>query len=83
MLWVNTETMQEVDIDTAYKIGWVKALTMYEDKFYVLANKYNKKLGYYLIELNTGRPGPENQPRFLIKWLNKLEIADAALIRWT
>ena len=52
---------------------------MCEEKFYILANKYQRKLGYYLIELGLGKPEQSIQPRFLIRWQNKLEISDAAM----
>lgn len=50
-----------------------------EDKFYILANRFEKKLGYYLLEFSISKPKSDKKPKFLIKWQNKLEIADTAL----
>jgi len=44
-----------------------------EDDFYLLANKYREKLGFFVLKI------PEINPlngKFLIKWKNKLDIGD-------
>ena len=51
----------------------------FKQKFYVLANKYKRKLGYYLLELDTDLYDSINEPRYILKWENKLEIGDAGL----
>jgi len=48
-------------------------------KFYVLANKYQRKLGYFLLELDVNLDNEANKVRYVIKWENKLEIDDARL----
>jgi len=48
------------------------------NKFYILANKYKRKLGYFLLELESDLEH-KSEPRYVIKWENKLEIDDAAL----
>lgn len=64
----------------------MKCLAYHDKKFYILANKSNKKLGYFLLELDHDLRILEKQPersrekhRFIIKWLNKLNIGDACL----
>lgn len=42
--------------------------------FYLLANKYEDKLGLFMIRLQETNPYNHN---FFIKWKNKLDIADA------
>ena len=60
-------------------MGAIKSILHCNDKFYVLANKFDRKLGYFLLELPEERPSVDEPPKFLIRWTNKLEIGDAAL----
>lgn len=78
-LWINLTTKDEVDIDDIYNISSIRALEMYNKKFYVLANKYQNRLGYYLLELDVEKPKPGIEPKFIIRFTNKLDISDAAL----
>lgn len=70
---------EEVDIDEIYEISNVKAITLFNEKFYILSNKYQKKLGYFLLEIDIDKPMQTKRPKFIIKWTNKLQINDAAL----
>lgn len=79
LLWVNLMTKDEVDIDELFQISSVRAINVFEDKFYILANKFRKKLGYFLLELDIDKPMETKQPKFVIRWTNKLHIDDAAL----
>ena len=45
----------------------------------MLANKLERRLGYFLLVIDVKRPQVGMKPKFLIRWLNKLEIGDAAL----
>ncbi len=47
--------------------------------FYILANKKDNKLGFYLYKLDFSKPfsGKERkESNYLIRWNNKLDIAD-------
>ena len=79
VLWVNIRTADECDIDEVYNLGDIKSIIHVDDKFYVLANKFDRKLGYFLLELPEKKPKSDEPPKFLIRWTNKLEIGDAAL----
>lgn len=50
-LWVSIKDQEEVDIDEFYHIAGIQAIHFCKDdqKFYLLANKLNRKLGYYLL----------------------------------
>ena len=50
-----------------------------EDKFYVLANKSKKKLGYFLLELDCCLSSNISNHKYVIKWVDKLEIGDGGL----
>lgn len=79
MLWVNISTKVEVDIDEKFELADIKSLCFTNDKFYVLANKYKRKLGYFLLELEQNLDAVDTEPRYVIRWENKLEIDDASL----
>ena len=42
--------------------------------FYILANKFEEKLGFFIIRMQAKDPADF---RFLTKWKNKLDIGDA------
>jgi len=41
--------------------------------FYILTNKYQEKLGFFVLKMNEDDP---KEAKFLIKWKNKLDIGD-------
>ena len=49
VLFVDISGDEEVDIDNLYHIGDIRSIHYYDKKFYVLANKCERLLGYYLI----------------------------------
>lgn len=51
VLWIGVHEApeNEIDIDDMYLLADIKCLLMHDNKFYVLANKCNKKLGYFLL----------------------------------
>jgi len=57
VLWFDLYHSREIDIDDVYSLGDIKSLFYHDEKFYVLANKYDRKLGYFLLELNTNLYG--------------------------
>ena len=44
--------------------------------FYILANKYQEKLGFFIIRMSETNP---DDFKFLTKWKNKLDIGDASI----
>ena len=67
---------QEVDLDELYDIGAMKEIIYdFEDSvFYILANKFEEKLGFFILRMNEKDPADF---KFLTKWKNKLDIGDA------
>lgn len=70
--------LKEFDIDSEYNgdILCIKEI-MYEPedkKYFLLFNKYEEKLGFYILEFE--EDDPSKPPDFLIKWKNKLDIGD-------
>jgi len=64
-----------VDINDEYQIASIKSVIYdQEEKFYyILSNKFEEKLGFFVIKVSEKDPSDK---RFLIKWKNKLDIGD-------
>ena len=45
-------------------------------QYFILANKYNEKLGFFVIKISETNP---TQCKFLIKWSNRLDIGDTSM----
>jgi hypothetical protein len=50
------DTGKEYDLDHDFGISDIKNVIFYEDNFYIMANKMDQKLGYYLLKF------PEKNP---------------------
>lgn len=68
----------EVDIDEQYEISNIKEIIYDHEEgfFYLLANKYQEKLGFFVLKINKDVP-QINKKSFLIKQKNKMDIGDA------
>ena len=75
-LFYNHLTEEFVDLDDLYQIGAIKEIIYdHEDcMIYVLANKFEEKLGVFIVRFSEHDPGNYN---FFLKFKNKLDIADA------
>lgn len=65
---------KEIDIDDRTGVSHIKSCMGDESYFYILANKKEGKLGFYLLRFDLNNP--EKEVSFLICWNNKLDIAD-------
>lgn len=65
----------EIDLDSLYNISQISEIMYDEDDevFYILTNKFDEKLGFFVIRFQVKNPHLYN---FLIKWKNKLDIGD-------
>ena len=72
------EGEEEVDLDELYNIGCIKqiAYDAEDHQFYILANKFEGKLGLFLIVFNEHNP---KQYQMLVKIKNLLDVDDAHL----
>ena len=75
-IYYNHRTKVQVDLDELYNISSIKELIHdHEDRcFFLLCNKFEGKLGLFLIRFDEFDP---TQHRFFMRWKNKLDIADA------
>ena len=49
VLFVNMKTKVEIDIDEKFHIKGIKACLYHEGSYFVLANKFEERLGYFLL----------------------------------
>ena len=65
-----------VDIDNLFQISCINKVIHdnEENCFYMLCNKFQERLGVFLIRFDELNPRKFN---FLMKWKNKLDISDA------
>jgi len=71
----------DYDLDTMFGISDIKDVLFFEDYFYVLANKRNKKIGYFLLKVHEAdtlaQANASNmEDMFIINKNNKLDIGD-------
>ena len=83
---LNMKTGNDLDIDMEYDISTTKSVIFDQEEdedegiFYILSNKYEEKLGFFILKLdNTNPRKANNDNKFLIKWKNKLDIGDPNL----
>ena len=81
-IFLNHKTKQCFNLDDMYRVQAIKEIIHDEEDrcFYLLANKFDEKLGIFLVKFDENDP---NKFQFFFKWKNKLDIADAdiAVIR--
>lgn len=80
VLWVNLKTKNEIDVDDTFLLGDIKSIVFKNQSFFIMANKYKGKLGYFLLEMKEDLYDAQQrgeEPRYVLKWENKLEIGDA------
>jgi len=56
VLYIDIVKSVEIDIDNRFLIGDIRSIVNIDKKFYVLANKCEKLLGYYLVEIDENEP---------------------------
>lgn len=77
----------EIDLAEQEGVAGVESVLADDHDFYILANKREHKLGYYLFTVNqadpegTGPNGivPRSEKKYLINWNNKLDIANCSM----
>ena len=77
-LLIETHSGDEIDIDERYKIQFIRAIKFHNNNFYILANRFENRLGIYLIEF-CSHNDPFCEPRFLLKETSHYLIGDAAI----
>lgn len=77
IIWINLNTLKEVDLDEQENIGDILNILGDEKYFYILANKRKDILGYYLLMIEI--ENPTKPAIYLINWTNKFNIRDVDL----
>jgi len=72
---------KEIDIDQLFFIADIRACIYNKGHFYILANKYKKVRGIFLLDIDESKIGINNNTmgRFIYKLKNLLEIGDASI----
>jgi hypothetical protein len=81
ILYVNLDEKvaerREIDFDDKEEVGALQNILASETHFFVLANKKEGKLGYFLFKIDINDPHAESE--YLINWCNKLDIGNCDL----
>lgn len=77
-LLLNLEDKNEFELNKYHNIKNIKNVIFdSEDKsYYVICNMCNDKLGFFLLKISMDNP---EKSTYLIKWKNKLDIADVCM----
>ena len=78
VLWINLDDKEEIDIDNELKVGSIKRIYNFEEKFYILANSLENRMGIYLIEFDEENP-TKKKPVYLISKKLNSDIDNANL----
>lgn len=86
MYFVDTQSNEVIDLAEQEKITSIQNILPHKNMFYILANKQDGRLGYYLMAYDSNKAGKydeyhrdevkgnPNRPEYLIRWSNKLDI---------
>lgn len=77
ILFIDLQTKRELDIDDKEGISDIMNVLADEKYFYILANKKDNVIGYYLIMMEIDKP--ERDTIYLINWKNKTSIQQVDL----
>jgi hypothetical protein len=72
---IDLKSKKETNISKHYEIDAIKEVIYdpEESNYYILSNKFEEKLGFFVIRISEKDP---TKSSFLIKWKNKLDIGD-------
>jgi hypothetical protein len=75
-IYLNLKRNEEKDIDELFSISNIKEIIFepIKKEFFILVNKFNEKLGFYLIKFDEQNV---HNFKFIIKHANKLDMGDA------
>lgn len=77
ILYVDMTKQIEIDLDDREDVSSIQNIITGDKHFYVLANKKEARLGYYLFSVSIDDPDEESE--YLINWTNKLDISNCDL----
>lgn len=77
ILFVDIKKNLEIDLDDREEVAAIQNIITDNTNFYVLANKKEQRLGYYLFSVNLEEPKSDSE--YLICWTNKLDIGNCDL----
>ena len=77
-MYINMQKNHQEDLDQLYQISSIREIIYdhEENVFYILSNKYQRELGFFIIMVAEYDP---NDFKFIMKVKNQLDIADASM----
>jgi hypothetical protein len=66
-IYVDINNFQEIDLDEMEELESIQNCTCDGKYFYLMANKKERKLGYYILRLDLDKPGDID---YLVQWNN-------------
>ena len=68
-IWYDFYTKKQIDLDDAFKISNIREVIhdCEDETFYILSNKFNEKLGLFLIRFDENDPLGHDKHKFVIK----------------
>lgn len=66
----------EIDLDDMEELEAIQNCTCDDKYFYLMANKRERKLGYYILRIDINKPGDID---YLMQWDNRLDIGNVKL----
>ena len=70
---MNIPDFIEIDLDEMEELESIQNCCCDEKYFYLMANKKERKLGYYILRIDINKPGDVD---YLMQWDNKLDIGN-------
>jgi hypothetical protein len=74
-MFVDTQTNTHLDLDQKEGLQAIEDVFYHDGQFFILANKVNHKLGFYLMSFDASQP--EEPCKLIVAWNHMLDIADA------
>ena len=74
VLLINMVNDEEYGIDNLYHIANIKCIIHFKQKFFIMANRCGRELGFYILEID--EDGPSDKPRYVMFMRSRLDIGD-------
>jgi len=74
VLFVDLVKKEEIDFNAKEMVSQIENVKATQNHFYVLANKKDSRLGYFLFQIDINRP--HDKAVFFVNWSNKLDIGN-------
>ena len=77
VLFLDLNTSKEIDIDNEFNIGDIQSIIYHNHSFFILVNKNNNQIGYFLIEFDENPS--EKELNYIINQKSDIIIREAKM----